>query len=141
MIDKVNEIDLRDGKMDGRETADAPIVCEQCGRSDSRRHNHCFYCGHVNPVKRAFYFDHDEPAHPLLALSGPPAPPASEGKIAVALGCVLATAGLTLLILRFKVDLFNNTFSPFMILAYVLFAGLPSILYLRSVRGSDADRG
>ena len=54
LIDKVNEIDLRDGRMDGRPSAEPPLVCEQCGRSYSRRHNHCFYCGHVNPVVRAF---------------------------------------------------------------------------------------
>ena len=54
LIDRVNEIDLRDGQLDGRPTHDVPIVCQQCGRSYSRRHNHCFYCGYVNPMTRAF---------------------------------------------------------------------------------------
>ena len=50
LVDKVNEIDLRDVQP-GHE---APIVCEQCGRSYSKRHNHCFYCGHVNAVTKLF---------------------------------------------------------------------------------------
>jgi hypothetical protein len=54
LIDRVNEIDLRDGRMDGRPSPETPLTCEQCGRSYSRRHNHCFYCGHVNTVARAF---------------------------------------------------------------------------------------
>src|SRR5437763_1321357 len=54
LIDKVNEIDQRDGRMDGGSTLAAPDQCEKCGRSYSRRHNHCFYCGHVNAIRRAF---------------------------------------------------------------------------------------
>jgi len=54
LIDKVNEIDLRDGSFDGRPPTEPPVLCEQCGRSYSKRHNHCFYCGHVNPMARAF---------------------------------------------------------------------------------------
>ncbi len=54
LIDKVNEIDLRDGALDGRPSVEPPVVCDQCGRSYSRRHNHCFYCGHVNPAARVF---------------------------------------------------------------------------------------
>ena len=54
LIEKVNEIDLRDGKLGGKPSQEAPVVCEQCGRSYSRRHNHCFYCDHVNPLTKAF---------------------------------------------------------------------------------------
>ena len=44
---KMNEIDLRDGKMDGKLAVDG-TVCEQCGRTYSRRHNRCLYCAHIN---------------------------------------------------------------------------------------------
>ena len=54
LINKVNEIDLRDGRLDGRPHEETPVTCERCGRSYSRRHNHCFYCGHVNAMATAF---------------------------------------------------------------------------------------
>lgn len=54
LLNKMNEIDLRDGVQDGKETVAAPIDCEQCGRTYSRRHNHCLYCGHVNRSGTAF---------------------------------------------------------------------------------------
>ena len=50
---KMNEIDLRDGKMDGKLAVDGTI-CEQCGRTYSRRHNRCLYCDHVNTSGRPF---------------------------------------------------------------------------------------
>jgi len=52
LMDMVNEIDLRDGKLDGRLAIEA-TSCEKCGRTYSRRHNHCLYCGHVNTAGRA----------------------------------------------------------------------------------------
>src|SRR5947209_6279585 len=33
LIDKVNEIDLRDGSLDGRQPTEPPVLCAQCGRS------------------------------------------------------------------------------------------------------------
>ena len=44
---KMEEIDLRDGKKDGRlsQTAD---TCQQCGRKTSRRRPICLYCGASN---------------------------------------------------------------------------------------------
>jgi hypothetical protein len=51
LVNKVNEIDLRDGRLDGKVEVENPNVCERCGRSYSQRHNHCLYCGHVNPVR------------------------------------------------------------------------------------------
>lgn len=44
LLDKVNEIDLRDGKLDGRLRGTIP-VCGKCGRSFSPRHLKCIYCG------------------------------------------------------------------------------------------------
>ena len=42
--DKMEEIDLRDGRLDGRlsKVADA---CMKCGRKTSRRRSTCLYCG------------------------------------------------------------------------------------------------
>ena len=54
LISKVNEIDMRDGKLDTRETVAGPKVCDECGRTYSRRHNRCLYCSHVNQVGTAF---------------------------------------------------------------------------------------
>lgn len=54
LIEKVTEIDLRDGKLDGKLAPEGPLVCEKCARAYSRRHNHCLYCGHINGVGTAF---------------------------------------------------------------------------------------
>jgi ribosomal protein L32 len=54
LIEKMNEIDMRDGKLDGQESTPTSNVCEQCGRTYSRRHNHCLYCGHINRLYAAF---------------------------------------------------------------------------------------
>lgn len=41
---RMQQIDLRDGKADGR--MNAPVFeCTDCGRSVSRRHFRCLYCG------------------------------------------------------------------------------------------------
>ncbi len=44
IINKVNEIDLRDGKLDGKMTT-AIRVCQSCGRTLFRGHQRCLYCG------------------------------------------------------------------------------------------------
>ncbi|HUG17900.1 MAG TPA: hypothetical protein VMM56_02915 [Planctomycetaceae bacterium] len=41
---KVEEIDLRDGKADGKMST-PPRNCTQCGRVIARRHSRCLYCG------------------------------------------------------------------------------------------------
>ena len=44
LIEKITEIDLRDGSQDGRMgTRGAP--CPRCNRVLSRRHESCMYCG------------------------------------------------------------------------------------------------
>jgi len=44
LIEKITEIDLRDGKEDSRMgTRGAP--CPRCNRVLSRRHDNCMYCG------------------------------------------------------------------------------------------------
>ena len=44
LVAKINEIDLRDGKLDGRISAKL-IHCPRCGRTMSERHSRCIYCG------------------------------------------------------------------------------------------------
>ena len=54
LLEKMQEIDLRDGKQDGNLSDTVPLVCETCGRTYSKRQNHCLYCGHVNQNGRVF---------------------------------------------------------------------------------------
>ena len=53
---KVNELDLADGKLDGKISRDIQS-CEKCGRALSPRHQKCLYCGsaklHKNPFDAA----------------------------------------------------------------------------------------
>lgn len=50
---KMEEVDLRDGKLDGRIS---PVVetCTQCGRKTSRRRSNCLYCGEPLPPAEVF---------------------------------------------------------------------------------------
>jgi hypothetical protein len=47
---KVQEVDLRDGVQDGKVTKEV-LKCVKCGRTLSRRHHCCLYCGarELNP--------------------------------------------------------------------------------------------
>lgn len=46
LIAKVAEIDMRDGKLDGRVTTkEGPLACPQCGRTLGKRRPACLYCG------------------------------------------------------------------------------------------------
>lgn len=42
--DRMQQIDLRDGKADGKMQMPA-LKCTDCGRVISRRHARCLYCG------------------------------------------------------------------------------------------------
>ncbi|MCA9271903.1 MAG: hypothetical protein KDA31_02540 [Phycisphaerales bacterium] len=44
--DKITEIDLSDGKLDGKVRVEAQS-CPSCGRKLSKRHHKCMYCGTV----------------------------------------------------------------------------------------------
>ncbi|MEO1615869.1 MAG: hypothetical protein AAFV88_08485 [Planctomycetota bacterium] len=47
LIKKVDEIDLQDGKLDGKlEKPKSSTACDQCGRNLMARRNMCMYCGH-----------------------------------------------------------------------------------------------
>lgn len=47
---RVQEIDLRDGKLDGKLTRQAP-VCSGCQRRNSPQRTKCLYCGKPLPVE------------------------------------------------------------------------------------------
>jgi hypothetical protein len=46
---RVTEIDMRDGKLDGRAPRPAPVRCLQCGKTLLKRRPRCIYCGHAAP--------------------------------------------------------------------------------------------
>ena len=50
LMAKVQEMDLRDGSPDGKVRKQV-LKCVQCGRTMSRRHHRCLYCGaqELNP--------------------------------------------------------------------------------------------
>lgn len=45
LIKKIMEIDMRDGRLDGRVAKSEPVVCPKCGRPASRTRSLCMYCG------------------------------------------------------------------------------------------------
>jgi ribosomal protein S27AE len=53
LMTKVQEIDLRDGVVDGKVTRTVKD-CPQCNRRMSPRHKRCLYCGHEELVVSAF---------------------------------------------------------------------------------------
>ena len=46
---RVAEIDMRDGKLDGKLARSAPVKCTHCGKSLMKRRPRCIYCGHPAP--------------------------------------------------------------------------------------------
>ena len=53
LLDKVSELDLQDGKADGK-LAKPVSRCVACNRVMSRRHTRCLYCGAERLVETAF---------------------------------------------------------------------------------------
>lgn len=45
----VMDIDLQDGKLDGKVASDAPAVCPHCGKVLSKQRPLCLYCGKAVP--------------------------------------------------------------------------------------------
>ncbi|MFC1744479.1 hypothetical protein ACFL35_10840 [Candidatus Riflebacteria bacterium] len=45
LVEMITEIDLRDGKLDGRVAIDDPEPCPNCKRKLQRNRNICIYCG------------------------------------------------------------------------------------------------
>lgn len=55
LIRRVAEIDLRDGKLDGKLAKEPPTQCPHCHRTMIKRRPYCMYCGKpvaVNPFER-----------------------------------------------------------------------------------------
>lgn len=46
---RVAEIDMRDGKLDGRLARTAPVKCPKCGKPLLKKRPRCIYCGHTAP--------------------------------------------------------------------------------------------
>jgi hypothetical protein len=48
LLQRIQEVDLRDGRRDGRIGTNA-ATCPACSRPNNSRHTHCVYCGGVLP--------------------------------------------------------------------------------------------
>lgn len=46
LLDRINEIDLSDGKLDGK-VRKVAFACPSCGRTIARRMSKCMYCNQV----------------------------------------------------------------------------------------------
>jgi len=44
LIERINDIDLSDGKLDGK-VRKTPVACPKCRRTIAPRFNQCMYCG------------------------------------------------------------------------------------------------
>ena len=53
LMERVQEIDMRDGVLDGKITRMLQ-KCTQCGRTTSRRHRRCLFCGGTDLKETAF---------------------------------------------------------------------------------------
>jgi predicted Zn-ribbon and HTH transcriptional regulator len=53
LMKKVKEIDLSDGSLDGK-VRTPPQKCSKCGRTVSKRHMRCIYCGAESLAGTAF---------------------------------------------------------------------------------------
>ncbi len=47
LMARIAELDLSDGKADGRKDTDGPRNCPGCNRPNSKRHDFCIYCGQL----------------------------------------------------------------------------------------------
>ena len=47
LIELISEIDLKDGKFDGKKAKVTAVRCAKCDRMNSKRHSKCLYCGEV----------------------------------------------------------------------------------------------
>jgi len=54
LVAKVTEIDMRDGRLDGKLNNKSIRACPECGRTLNKKHLQCIYCGVVNHAADAF---------------------------------------------------------------------------------------
>jgi hypothetical protein len=47
LIERITEIDLKDGKFDNKKKRTSSVECKHCGRMNSKRQTKCLYCGAV----------------------------------------------------------------------------------------------
>lgn len=55
LVKRIMEIDMRDGKLDGRVAPTQPQKCPKCGRTLFKHRPQCIYCGEyvvMNPFER-----------------------------------------------------------------------------------------
>jgi hypothetical protein len=45
LIRRIQEIDLKDGTLDGKVARQPPALCPKCNRAINRNHTSCLYCG------------------------------------------------------------------------------------------------
>jgi len=45
LINRIEQIDMRDGKLDGKVATDGPVACPGCGRTMIGKRPVCLYCG------------------------------------------------------------------------------------------------
>ena len=45
LVQRVNDIDLSDGKLDGKVRKQSAVTCPSCNRTFARRFPRCIYCG------------------------------------------------------------------------------------------------
>ena len=51
LVRRVLEVDLKDGRIDGKVAAQKPGDCPHCDRPLSRDRRYCLYCGEPTPVE------------------------------------------------------------------------------------------
>ncbi|MBL9030711.1 MAG: hypothetical protein JNM80_03275 [Phycisphaerae bacterium] len=55
LLDRMTEIDLSDGKLDGKARGTSGVrTCSDCGKPLSKRHPKCFYCGAADAGAKPF---------------------------------------------------------------------------------------
>jgi hypothetical protein len=54
LLERVKEIDLADGRLDGKVPRQAPATCGACGRTFAARHARCIWCGAERTAGGAF---------------------------------------------------------------------------------------
>ena len=54
LVRRINEIDLRDGALDGRKSTAPPADCGECGRTLPKRQPVCIYCGATSGSRDPF---------------------------------------------------------------------------------------
>jgi len=47
LIEQMTQIDLQDGRFDGKKSKTSSIECPKCHRMNSKRHSRCMYCGEI----------------------------------------------------------------------------------------------